>query len=201
MEGMLKSIMDRLSKLEKGKGKKNVVWDEDLEDNYEDTKWDEHDKAEYEQKKKIERMKVDNKKISERMEAMYMTLLLSQGVDDHLVVCNLFPHLFISSMVTNHFSSSPLYSSSPISLSHSFSIHPQLSISWRKKNIWITQLPFLLLLPFFLKQKSLELIKLNGNFDLIESLVFSVYISVKEWFWRCKKITQDHRSFVVSTPS
>lgn len=71
MEGMLKSIMDRLSKLEKGKGKKNVVWDEDLEDNYEDTKWDEHDKAEYEQKKKIERMKVDNKKISERMEAMY----------------------------------------------------------------------------------------------------------------------------------
>ena len=48
MEGMLKSIMDRLSKLEKGKGKKNVVWDENLEDNYEDTEWDEHDKAEYE---------------------------------------------------------------------------------------------------------------------------------------------------------
>ena len=132
-EGMLKSIMNRLSKLEKGEGKKNVVRDEDLEDNYEDTKWDEHDKAEYEQKKKIERMKVVNKKISERMKAMYTTLLKSQGVDDHLVVCNLFPHLFISSMVTNHFSSSPLYSPSPISLSHSFSIHPQLSISWRKK--------------------------------------------------------------------
>ena len=144
-------------------------------------------------------MKVDNKKISERMEAMYMTLLKSQGVEDHLVVFNLFPHL-ISSMVTNHFSSSPLYSPSPSSLSHSFSIHPQLSISWRKKNIRITQLPFLLL-PFFLKQKSSELIKLNGNSDLIESLVFSVYISVKEWFWRCKKIAQDHRNFVVSTPS
>ena len=48
MEGMLKSIMDCLSKLEKGEGKKNVVWDENLEDNYEDTEWDEHDKAEYE---------------------------------------------------------------------------------------------------------------------------------------------------------
>lgn len=124
--------MDRLSKLEKGKGKKNVVRDEDLEDNCEDTEWDEHDKVEYEQKKKIERIKEDNKK-SESMEAMYTTLLKSQGVDDHLVVCNLFSYLFISSMVTNHFSFSPLYSPSPISLSHSFSIHPQLSISWRKK--------------------------------------------------------------------
>ena len=80
MEGMLRSIMNRLSKLEKGKGKKNVVRDEDLEDNYEDTEWDEPDKAKYEQKKKIERMKVDNKKISDWMEAMYMTLLKSQGL-------------------------------------------------------------------------------------------------------------------------
>lgn len=54
-------------KREKGKGKKNVVRDEDLEDNYEDTEWDGQYKVEYEQKKKIERMKEDNKK-SERME-------------------------------------------------------------------------------------------------------------------------------------